>query len=39
MHSSCKSEEYLLELGFAQISVFDLWGIDLNMDRSQNILF
>lgn len=38
MHSSCKSEEYLLELGFAQNSVFDLQGIDLNMDHSQNIL-
>lgn len=39
MHSSCKSEEYLLELGFAQNSVYDLQGIDPNMDQSQNILF
>ena len=28
----------MLEFGFAQNSVFDLQGIDLNMDRSQNIL-
>lgn len=27
----------MLELGFAQNSVFDLQGIDLNMDHSQNI--
>lgn len=38
MHSSCTSEEYLLELGFAQNSVCDLQGIDLSMDHSQNIL-
>lgn len=28
----------MLELGFAQNSVFDLQGIDLNMDQSQNIV-
>lgn len=38
MYSSCKSEEYLLELGFAQNSAFDLQGTDLNMYHSQNIL-
>lgn len=27
----------MLVLGFAQNSVFDLQGIDLNMDHSQNI--
>lgn len=28
----------MLESGFAQNSVFDLQGINLNMDYSQNIL-